>query len=87
MDAADSVLISDITKRYTYTMEEALELYDESQFLPVIEPALVNHISHLLFYLFSNLIAESKNEFLQNNQKLLQQSKINESINGIKLKI
>lgn len=84
MDAADSVLISDITKRYTYTMEEALELYDESQFLPVIEPTLVNHISHLLFYLFSNLIAESKNELLQNNQKLLQQSKINESIQRYK---
>ena len=84
MDTADSILISDITKKYPFTTEEALELYDESNFLPVIEPAQVNHISHLLFYLFSNLIADSKKELLQNNQKLLQQSRINESIQRYK---
>lgn len=84
MDSADSILISDITKKYSYTTEEALELYDESNSLPVIEPALVNHISHLLFYMFSNLIAESKQELFNNNQKLLQQSRINESIQRYK---
>lgn len=84
MDTADSILISDIAKKYPFTMEESLELYDESRSIPVIEPALVNHISHLLFYLFSNLIADSKKELLQNNQKLLQQSQINESIQRYK---
>ena len=84
MDEPDSILISTITKRYQITTNDALELYDETKTLPVIPPAQVNHISHLLFYLFSNLIADSKKELLQNNQKLLQQSRINESIQRLK---
>ena len=84
MDNPDSILISTITKRYHISTNDALELYDESNTLPVIPPAKVNHISHLLFYLFSNLIAESKKELLLNNQKLLQQSRINESIQRYK---
>lgn len=70
MDAPDSILISDISKRYRIPMDDALELYDEAGSLPLITPARVNHISHLLFYLFSNLIAESKKELRQNSQKL-----------------
>ena len=84
MDQADSILISTITKRYPMSTEKALELYDETEGIPVIEASVVNHISHLLFYLFSNLIIESKKELWQNNQKLLQQSRINESIQRYK---
>lgn len=84
MDEPDSILISDITKRYHIPMDDALDLYDETRELPVIEPGHVNHISHLLFYLFSSLIAESREELRQNNRKLLQQSKISESIQRYK---
>lgn len=84
MDAPDSILISDISKRYQIPMDDALELYDEAGELPLITPARVNHISHLLFYLFSNLIAESRDELRQNSQKLLQQSRISESIQRYK---
>ena len=84
MDTPDSILISDITKRYNISTDDALELYDETSSLPIIEPVTVNHISHLLFYLFSNLITDSKKELLNNNQKLLQQSRINESIQRYK---
>lgn len=84
MDTPDSILISDITRKYHISTEDALELYDETESLRVIEPAAVNHISHLLFYLFSNLIADSKKELWENNQKLLQQSRINESIQRYK---
>ena len=66
MDTPDSILISDITKKYTFSTEEALELYDETSSIPVIAPSLVNHVSHLLFYLFSNLITDSKKELLKN---------------------
>ena len=31
MDTPDSILISDITKKYTFSTEEALELYDRNQ--------------------------------------------------------
>lgn len=84
MDTPDSILISDITKKYTFSTEEALELYDETSSIPVIAPSLVNHVSHLLFYLFSNLITDSKKELLKNNEKLLQQSRISESIQRYK---
>ena len=79
MDEPDSILISDVSRRYRIPMDDALDLYDEAGDLPVIEPARVNHISHLLFYLFSNLITESKAEMQRNNRKLLQQSRISES--------
>lgn len=84
MDEPDSILISDVSRRYRIPMDDALDLYDEAGDLPVIEPARVNHISHLLFYLFSNLITESKAELQRNNRKLLQQSRISESIQRYK---
>lgn len=84
MDDPDSILISDLTKKYEISTEDALELYDETESIPIIAPSLVNHVSHLLYYLFSNLIADSKKELLKNNEKLLQQSRINESIQRYK---
>ncbi len=84
MDQPDSVLISDIAKKYKISTDDALNLYDEVRSIPVVPPATVNHISHLLFYMFSNLIADSKQDLLKNNQKLLQQSRINESIQRYK---
>lgn len=60
MDRPDSILISNLTKKYQITTDEALDLYDEVESIPVIPPSNVNHISHLLFYLFSNLISDSK---------------------------
>ena len=84
MDRPDSILISNLTKKYQITTDEALDLYDEVESIPVIPPSNVNHISHLLFYLFSNLISDSKKELQKNSQKLLQQSRINESIQRYK---
>lgn len=84
MDTPDSILISDITKRYHLSTDDALDLYDETGSLPVIPPAKVSHISNLIFFLFSNVILDSRHEFLDNNQKLLQQSRINESIQRYK---
>lgn len=84
MDTADSILISDLVRKYTIPTEAALELYDNAGSIPVVMPAKVNHISRLLYYLFANLIDGSKEELKQNNQKLLQQSLINESIQRYK---
>lgn len=84
MDTPDSILISDITKKYHISTDDALELYDETSAIPVVPPARVNHISRLLFYMFSDLITDSKQELLANSQKLLQQSRINESIQRYK---
>ncbi|MDL2300784.1 PocR ligand-binding domain-containing protein [Lachnospiraceae bacterium OttesenSCG-928-D06] len=84
MDAADSILISDLVRKYNIPTESALELYDNAGSIPLVLPAKVNHISRLLYYLFANLIDGSKEELKQNNQKLLQQSLINESIQRYK---
>jgi AraC-type DNA-binding domain-containing proteins len=87
MDKPDSILISDITKRYNIPTEDALELYDEIDGIRIIEPFRVNHISHLVYHLFSTLIIDSKKELRENNQKLMQQSLINESIQRYKSEI
>lgn len=84
MDKPDSTLISELTRKYSIPTNDALELYDEANGIPVVTPTSVNHISHLLFYLFSNLIADSSKELSINNQKLIQQSRINESIQRYK---
>lgn len=80
MDEADSVLIEDISRRYPFTTPELLELYDESKSLLVISPAKVTYLSKMLYYMFSALISDSRQQLIINNNKLHQQSRINESI-------
>ena len=80
MDEADSILIEDISKRYSYTPHELLELYDESKTLPIIPPAKVTHLSKMMYYMFAGLISDSKQQLIINRNKLHQQSRINESI-------
>lgn len=80
MDNPDSLLILDISKNYKIPTESLLELYESSNSIPVMSPALVTQISRLLYYLFSNLISDSKQQFITNQGKLHQQSKISESI-------
>lgn len=80
MDEADSVLIEDISRRYSFSTSELLELYDESKFLQIIPPAKVTYLSKMLYYMFSGLISDSKQQLIINQNKLHQQSRINESI-------
>jgi AraC-like DNA-binding protein/ligand-binding sensor protein len=80
MDEADSVLIEDISKRYSYSTAELLDLYDESKSIQVIPPAKVTHLSKMMYYMFAGLIADSKQQLIINRNKLHQQSRINESI-------
>ena len=80
MDEADSVLIEDISKRYSYSTGELLELYDESKTIQIIPPAKVTHLSKMMYYMFAGLITDSKQQLIINRNKLHQQSRINESI-------
>ena len=84
MDEPDSLLISDLSRRYPIPTDSLLELYEESHSLPVVPPAKVTQISHLLFYMFSSLISDSYQQFVINQEKLHQQSRINESIQRYK---
>lgn len=80
MDEPDSVLIEDVARHYRLTTLELLELYDESKLIPVIPPAKVTHLGKMIYYMFSGLISDSKQQLIINQHKLHQQSKINESI-------
>lgn len=80
MDAPDSIMLSDIAKRYPIPTESLLDMYEESSSIKVIPPSRVTKISKLLYYLFASLISDSLMEF-ENRQHLLhQQSRINETI-------
>jgi len=84
MDKPDSLLLSELSKQYLFSPETLLELYEEISNIPVIAPTIVTQISRLLYYLFANLIPDSKQEFLFNKNKLYQQSLINDSIQRYK---
>ena len=80
MDDADSLLIEDIAKKYPFTTSELLDLYDESKSLQIMLPAKVTYLSKMLYYMFSGLISDSRQQFIINSSTLHQQSRINESI-------
>ncbi len=80
MDEPDSTLIEDIARHYPFTTSELLEMYDESKSLQVILPEKVRYLSKMLYYMFSSLISDSKQQLIINQNKLHQQSRINESI-------
>ena len=80
MDEPDSVLIEDIARRYPFTTSELLEMYDESKSLRVVPPARVTHLSRMIFYMFSGLISEGRQQLLINRNKLHQQNRISETI-------
>lgn len=84
MEEPDSLLISELSEHYSIPTESLLELYEESHTLPVVPPAKVTQISRLLYYMFSNLISDSYQQLILRQEKLQQQSRINESIQNYK---
>lgn len=80
MDEPDSTLVLGIDKRYSLTTTALLDLYEELDSIKIVASSTVTHISRLLYYLFADLISESKQQLIMNQNKLNQQSKINESI-------
>ncbi len=85
MEEPDSSLIMDISRHYPdLTTEDLMELYDDSQYISRVEPAKVTQISKLLYYLFSGLVSESREQLFINQNKLYQQAKISESIHRFK---
>ena len=80
MDAPDSTLVSGVAECYKLSPTLSLELYDELQGLQVIAPARVNQLSHLIDHLLKPLLPDERALLLQRQQKLYQQSRINETI-------
>ncbi len=85
LENPDSTMVLDVGRRYSeFDMEDLMELYDDAHELPQVQPSRVTQISHLLYYLFSNLIMDSKEQFVINQKKLHQQAKISESVQRYK---
>ena len=80
MDKPYSTLVTGIMERYPLTPSLALELYDELESLKVIAPARVKHLSRLIDHLLSPLLESERALMLKTQEKLYQQSRINETI-------
>ncbi len=80
MDHPDAIMLSELARRYPIPTDDLLELYDEAQNVPVISPHTAGQVSKLLYYLFSNLMSESRQIFQEKQERLHQQAQISESI-------
>lgn len=80
MDAPDSMMLLDLAKRYSLSIEKTLALYESADSVAVITPEKATQISRLLSYTFSHLIPLSAQEMFDNRSKLVQQSRISKSI-------
>ena len=80
MDKPDSTLVSSMLERYPLTPALALEMYDELESLKVIAPTRVKHLSKLIDHLLSPLLESERALMLKTQEKLYQQSRINETI-------
>ena len=80
MDVPDSTLVSGMAESFHISPSLSLELYDELRGLQVIPPARVNQLSRLIDHLLKPLLPAERALLLQSQQKLYQQSRINETI-------
>lgn len=81
MEEFDSDLILELNKSYeNIPFKSLLLLSDYAHNLKVFTPEQVVHISNLLHYLLCSMISGSYELLYSKNNKLLQQSRINESI-------
>lgn len=84
MDEPDSTLVSDIAERRQLSPGLTLELYEELNSVAVLSPAKVGQLKKLVDHLLSPLLPGERSLLLQNQQKMIQQAQINETIQGCK---
>lgn len=81
LEPVDSLLLTDISKRYPQiSTADLLALYEASDSVHVITPAMATQISRLLYFMFYSLITDGKQKLMDNQGKFYQQAKISESI-------
>ena len=84
MDVPDSTLLSGLADRHHLPPSLCLDLYDELQKLPVISPSRVHSISSLMDDLFAPLLSDARLLMQERQEKLYQQSVINETVQHYK---
>ena len=80
MEEADASYFEDLPAAGDLSEKNREELFQSANAIPVITPEMAEQISVLFRYLFRSVLVESRGIIAANNEKLLQQSKINESI-------
>ena len=80
MDKPDSTLISTVTEKYSISPAQALDLYDSSQEIPILSPDKTGNLSKLVNDLLMPLLPAERAILLQTQEKLYQQSRLNEAI-------
>lgn len=80
MDAPDSTLVSGLAERYALSPSLSLELYDELGGLQIVPPPRAGQLSRLIGHLLSPLLPAEMSLLHSNQEKLRQQSRINETI-------
>lgn len=84
MDAPQSMPLSGLADKRRLTPPLCPDLYDELQKLPVITPARVHSISCLMDDLFAPLLSDARLLMRGRQEKLYQQSVINETVQHYK---
>jgi len=80
MDEPDSTLLSDLCDRFNLSFSMILSLYDELKGFRVLPPSQVSQISRLMDAILAPLLPGERMLLLERQQKLYQQSRINETV-------
>lgn len=84
MDQPDSTLVSEVAEEYSLTPTRSLELFDELTGLQIVTPPRAQMLKKLLDHLLSPLMEGERAVLLQTQEKIYQQSRINETIQRYK---
>lgn len=80
MDTPDSTLVGEVAEKHRLPPAVALELYDESNSLRVLPPPRVQQLKHLVEHLLSPLLTGEQATLRRSQERLSQQSRINEHL-------
>lgn len=80
MDTPDSTLVTAIAEQYRITPALCLELYDELTAMTIISPPRVQLLKKMIEFMLAPLIQNERAIMMQSQEKFLQQSRINETI-------
>ncbi len=80
MDTPDSTLVIGLAEQYRFSPTQSLELYDELTGLQIVTPHRVQLLKKLLDHLLSPLMGGERAVLMQTQEKIYQQSRINETI-------
>ncbi len=80
MDEPDSTMVTEVADRYGVSVPLSLELYEELSKVTVLQPTKVNQLKKLVDHLLSPLLPGERALLIQNQQKMSQQARLNETI-------